>query len=152
MKPIHVGYAVVAAVALFFLMPPETKVSMAESWRRLLGDPGQACFDFQRDSLNDPITARLGSYVTDPISPDQITITYYARNALGAYTQANAICVVKSGKVEVPATNSARKIRALDDSIKSHERELDDGIKCLKDKIAKHKAGQPVSSLPCPGQ
>ena len=138
MKPLHIGLGVLAIAALFLLTPPETKDSLGESWRRLSGDPGQACFDHERASLNDPITAKLQSRTVDPSRQDEVTITFQAKNPFGTYLSTTAICVVKSGKVDVPLTKVLRVSQTMDA-----------GIKCLEGKIANRRAGSPVSLLFC---
>jgi len=141
MKLLGIGVGIFAIVALYLLTPLETKASLGESWRRMSGDPGQACFDFERANFNDSVTAKLQATSIRPESPNEVHIRFQAKNAFGAYRPGEAICVMKAGKVDAASTQIKRTMNTIDA-----------GIKCLEEKIERRRSGQAVSSVPCPGE
>ena len=140
--------AVVAIGAVALLTPVETKASLYETWMRLTGDPGFACFEHQRSELNDPITARLQRQVVLSKTTGEVAIAFAAKNTFGAYISQEASCIVKDGKVDAAATVSLRAREKTREKIDILRATAD----CLHEKNQAMLAGRPVNPLPCPGQ
>lgn len=101
--------AVAVAVATFVVVPASVTDSISEDWRRLTGDPGQACFDYERALLADPTGARLHSYSVGVSDASEVTIKYSAKNGVGADAEAEVICAVHAGKVSEAGTVRRRE-------------------------------------------
>ena len=153
MKRTHILLCALAAVAVYLLTPPETKAALGESWLRITGNPGQLCFDYERAKLNDPITAKLRTQHVSATDVNDVTITMQAKNPFGAYTSTEVSCTIKDGKVDTDATVAKRKGLVAKAAYQRDMKLMDDGIKCLKDKIVRRGGGEVViSALPCPGE
>lgn len=152
MKPLHIAIAVAAFIAVYLLTPPETKVGLGESWLRLTHDPGQLCFDYERKRLNDPFTAKLQTQSVNATDPNEVRITLQAKNSYGAYMSTQAVCIMKAGTIDADATVAKRKGLVASAAYQREMQMMDEGIKCLENKIARRRAGEVVSALPCPGE
>lgn len=113
MKPLYIALIVAAVLPLaYFVAPSEAKDTLKESIARLSNDPGQVCFDHVRDSLSDPISAKL--YKTNPLTDVVLSnndtginlygITYQFKNSYGAPTTGNKICAIRNGVVDIENT------------------------------------------------
>jgi hypothetical protein len=119
MKTWQFGLVVFGLTALSMLfMPSEASDAMGERWRRLTGDPGQACFDYQRTLLKDPYSARFDSYSVNPASENQVTVKYHAKNSYGSYGGDEALCSVWSGRVSEEGTQTLRENLVLGEKIR----------------------------------
>ena len=99
---------VVAAAATVLAVPAGMSESVQQDWRRFTGDPGQACFDYEKALLADPDGARLESHSVGETDPDEVTIKY--RAGQGDEPQATEVlCVVRAGKVSEPDTVRGRE-------------------------------------------
>ena len=141
MKSWQVGATVITLTALAILLTPvDTKDSMGESWRRLTGDPGQLCFDYERKALKDPYSARLDSYQAEATNPHNVTVKYHAKNSFGAFGAGEALCSISSGAVDEVHTKLLREERSIED----HLRKLNADIACLERRNAFIHRGQPI--------
>ena len=140
MKRMHILMLLAAALAVVLLMPVETKLSLAQTWRQLRQEPGQMCFDYIKQSLKDPHSALLDSAWTNPQTSD-VTIIYKAKNSYGAYTRGEAQCVVKSGAVDERLTQLLKESERLRTETAKHERR----VECLNKQISLQKAGKSLA-------
>lgn len=120
---------IAAIVAVFLLMPQERLDGIKESWRRLTGDPGQACLDFERRNLKDAESARLLTASRDK-ALHHVTINYKAKNSYGAFVESEVVCWVDDtdGKVNENLTGLVRKTIRSEAQIKL----LDADSACLE--------------------
>lgn len=101
--------AVAVAAATFLFVPARVEDSLREDWQRFTGDPGQACFDYERARLADPTGARFHSYSVSASDASEVTIKYRAKSSDGADVEAEVICAVHAGKVAEEDTKSRRE-------------------------------------------
>jgi hypothetical protein len=87
----------------------EAGTGLRESYLRLTGDLGQLCFDYEKENLKDPYSARLDSWRARAGVPNTVDISYHAKNGYGAYGQGSGVCVVREGKVDAELTGWARQ-------------------------------------------
>lgn len=84
--------ALLGFIAAFYAFAPEERISSANSvFRRLLNDPGQTCFDYIANELNDPKSAY---FVTSNHTHGKVQITYRAKNMVGAYISGSFTCYI----------------------------------------------------------
>lgn len=83
---------------------------------------------------------------------NEVTIALQAKNPFGAYLPIDATCVLRAGKVDIEATMAKRKGLVAKAAYQREMQVMDEGIKCLNDKIARRAAGKTVSPQPCPGE
>ncbi len=89
----------VAAAALLTVAACVTDVTdpLRAEWRRSVGDPGQACFDFEQASPAGPTVARGRSYSVVATDPGRVTIRYDVADEKGTKAHAEAICALRDG-------------------------------------------------------
>ena len=100
--------AIGAAAVTVLAVPASVTDSLCEDWRRMAGDPGQACLDHERASLADPVSASLESYAVSAADSSVVTIRY--RTSSGAPDGGTeAVCVFREGKVSEEQTARQRE-------------------------------------------
>lgn len=92
-------------------------------WRRSVGDPGQACFDFEQASpagAVGPAVARGRSYSVVGSDPGRVTIRYVVADGGGAAAPTEAICALRDGVFSAEDTlrrrehaHSAKRVEAM---------------------------------------
>lgn len=103
-----VAAAICAAAVTVLAVPAIVTDSLREDWRRMAGDPGQACFDHERASLADPAHASLDSHSVSASDRTVVTIRYRASKGDATDAVAEAVCVLREGKVSVEHTARQR--------------------------------------------
>lgn len=127
---LKIGVATVAAVlGAAAIAYASNREQAHEWWKRTTADPGQLCFDYERQSLKDPFSAKLASYTVDKDST--VTIKYYAKNSYGAYGPGEAICYVSGDAVHPGLTTSKREIKAME----AYNEKLERQSECLQAEI-----------------
>ena len=101
--------AIAVAAAAFLFVPAGVKDSLRDDWRRFTGDPGQACFDYERARLAAPNGARFHSYSVSASDASEVTIKYRAKSSDGTDAEVEVICAVHAGKVSEEGTQSRRE-------------------------------------------
>ena len=152
MKPSQIVLPVlavaVASLVVASIASESVGYRVGEKWRQLTGDRGQACLDFERQVLLDPLSARLvGLELTVPGS-SEVRIKYLAKNSFGAYVPGEAVCVVSSGVVDQSATAMARRneeIRSQTEAIQASTAKKERILDCLKRKIQAMREGSSQS-------
>ena len=131
--------AATGAVAVAGLaMPPGVTNTVREDWRRMVGDPGQACFDHQRALLADPASASLATASFSDHDPSVVTIRYRVGKADEATAAVQATCVLRSGKVSEDQTARRREHVLAAERLDKLMSEFD----CLDQKKALLRAGK----------
>lgn len=107
------NYLIGAGVAagLYLLMPQERLDRATEAWRRVTGNAGQLCLDYERAGLKDPDSARL---LSSDGGNESVTIKYKAKNSYGAYGTREVVCVVAERAVDDIRTATVRLKRQND--------------------------------------
>jgi hypothetical protein len=134
-------WLVAIAVVLFAftsLASEDFRNAIGESWRRVISDPGQVCFDYERKLFKDPYSARLDSYSESSAQAEVVLVKYHAKNSYGAYVPGESQCVVSFGKVDEARTQLQRESSRLDKSIATLTAEN----ACLAKKIELQRAGK----------
>lgn len=77
-------------VGVFYAFAPEERISNIHAvFRRMINEPGQMCFDYIANNLNDPRSA----YLVDSNHIDsRVQITYRAKNLVGACVLGKYTC------------------------------------------------------------
>lgn len=145
-------YVVVPAICLAAVLAVsrEANDAVVQLWHRTLNDPGQACFDFERQNFKDPYSARMDSYIVDRTNANVVLITYHAKNSYGAYVPGESQCVVRAGKVDESSTQTHRLSVETNKAIEK----IDVENKCLEAQIKLQYAGKSATEakkLACPG-
>ncbi|KNZ32360.1 MAG: hypothetical protein AD742_11240 [Methylibium sp. NZG] len=129
-----------AAAVTVLAVPVGVSDSLRQDWRRMVGDPGQICFDHQRALLADPTGARLAAASASDADPDVVTIHYRAglSDSATALADATATCVLHAGKVSEEQTARLREHML---AVQRFEK-LTAEFACLDKKKALLRAGQ----------
>jgi hypothetical protein len=135
-----VGGGILLALIVALVMPKERADQISESVKRISGDPGIACLDYQRKTLKDPESARLIRSSTSGSSPLlEVHITYRATNSYGAFVTSDTNCTMNSsGEVDERLTDLKKASAA-------YTQDLDSKIACLKQKVEDRKQGNPMT-------
>lgn len=88
----------VLGTVAFLAVPASVTGSLLEDWRRLAGDPAQACFDHERTLLADSAGDRLESYSVVASDANEVTIRYRTRNGAVAVAEAEVVCALREGR------------------------------------------------------
>lgn len=91
MKKLILCFSAIAMFALlFFSFAPEDRVNLVVvSYKRIINDPAQLCFDYRATDLKDVYSARI---ISTAIQGESITVTYKAQNGFNAYSKDNFVC------------------------------------------------------------
>jgi hypothetical protein len=139
---VRVGSKVMAAAfaagATFLLVPAGMTDSLRQDWKRLTGDPGQACFDHERLKLADPDGARFDFHSVSASDASEVTIRYRASTGDEADVDTEAICVFRDGRVSAEDTARRREHALAARRIDALMAEFD----CLQSKKAQVLAGR----------
>lgn len=141
------GSSIVAAAVV--LSSESNREGIGTAWRRIINDPGQACFDYQLPRLKDPITAHFSSYFEDPDQASTVVVRYLARNSFGAYVRGEARCVVRGGKVDVAMTERFERINATTSKIDQDIERLRRQNACIVQQTSDLVRGKPASKIDC---
>ena len=136
-----VAAAGVAAAALLTVAACVGDPLRAE-WRRSVGDPGQACFDFEQASpagAVGPAVARGRSYSVVASDPGRVTIRYIVADGGGAAAPTEAICALRDGVFSAEDTLRRREHARAALRVETMMAEFD----CLDRKKRWLRAGQP---------
>ena len=140
----------VAAAALLTVAACVTDVTdpLRAEWRRSVGDPGQACFDFEQASPAGPTFARGRSYSVVASDPGRVTIRYDVADKAGTTAHTVAICALRDGVFSAEDTLRRREHASAAKRVETMMAEFD----CLDRKKQWLRAGQPEQArrVQCP--
>lgn len=139
-----------AGVAAAALLTAAACVSdpLRAEWRRSVGDPGQACFDFEQASPVGRAVARGRRYSVVASAPGRVTIRYVVADAGGATVPTEAICALRDGVFSAEDTLRRREHARAALRMETMVAEFD----CLDRKKRWLQAGQPEQArrVQCP--
>jgi hypothetical protein len=90
-------FAGITGLAVFFLaFAPEDRILLVTTkYKRLIGDPGQICFDYNAIALKDPKTAEI---LEVSKTSKKVSVTYRAKNGFGAFGTDEFNCRLTNGE------------------------------------------------------
>lgn len=120
-------------------------------WRRSVGDPAQACFDFEQASPTGPAGARGHRYSVVASDPGQVTIRFDSADEDGGDSsdaRTEAVCALRNGVFSEEDTLRRREHARRAKRVEALMAEFD----CLDRKKQLMRAGlaEQARRLPCP--
>jgi hypothetical protein len=101
--------AVVIATAMLLAVLATKTDTLRQDWRRLAGDPGQACFDHDMASHRIHASAVFDSTSVNALDENEVMVTYRASIGDAAPVGAEVVCALRDGKFSAEDTARRRE-------------------------------------------